>query len=53
MFAVACRIASSATMSFQALSLNAPKNCAINRPRRGCDEKGETVLMGAFTLRLM
>ena len=34
--AVACRMASNATMSFQALSLNAPKNCAINSPRRGC-----------------
>mgnify|MGYP003694145461 CR=1 FL=1 len=36
--AVACRMASKATMSFQALSLNAPKNWAIKSPRRGCEE---------------
>jgi hypothetical protein len=45
-------MASKATMSFQALSLNAPKNCAMSRPRSGCDEERGSVLMGAFTLRL-
>ena len=34
--AVACRMASKATISFHALSLNAPQNCAIKSPRRGC-----------------
>ncbi len=32
--AVACRMASKATISFQALSLKAPQNCAVRRPRR-------------------
>jgi len=33
--AVACRMANRATMSFQALSLNAPQNWAMRRPRSG------------------
>ena len=32
---VACRKASKATISFQALSLNAPQNWAMRRPRSG------------------
>ena len=50
--AVTCLMASKATISFQALSLNAPKNCAINRPRRGCCVESGPVLMGVVTLRL-
>jgi hypothetical protein len=36
--AASCLMPSKATISFQALSLNAPQNWAINRPRRGCEE---------------
>ena len=35
MVAATCRMPSSATISFQALSLNAPQNCAISSARNG------------------
>ncbi len=50
--AVACRIASRATISFHALSLNAPQNWAISRPRRGCRDSDVISELGKFCVRV-
>jgi hypothetical protein len=47
-----CLMPNKATINFQALSLNAPQNCAISRPRRGYYVESGPVLMDVVTLRL-
>ncbi len=50
--AAICLMPNRATISFQALSLNAPQNWAMRRPRRGCRVESGLVPMGAVTLCL-
>ena len=52
MVPASCRMASRATISFQALSLKAPMNWAMRRPRSGWDVAEGPVLIGVVTLCL-